>query len=89
MSDPTELPYMKLKKWLVAAGAPKAKLDKCFDKDSLLIILPEYREAGLAAEAAGGAPKPAAAAAATKPAVVCSSCFVTFGTVAKCIALEK
>ena len=60
---------MKLKKWLAAAGAPKSKLDSCFDKDSLLVILPDHRDAGMAAAAGGAAKPPAAAAtaAATKP----------------------
>jgi len=37
--DPRALNYMKLKKWMVAKGAPKADVDKCPDKDHLVLLL--------------------------------------------------
>lgn len=64
MGDPAELNFIKLKKWLGQAGAPKADLDKCVDKDALLVLLPQYKDAGMAAAASSGSSKKNATAAA-------------------------
>ena len=64
MADPEGLNFMKLKKWLAAAGCPKEELNKCVDKDGLMVLLPQYKEAGLAA--ASGAPAAAAAPAVSR-----------------------
>lgn len=55
MADPESLNFMKLKKWLATAGCPKDDLNKCVDKDALMVLLPQWKEAGLAAAAGGPA----------------------------------
>ena len=40
MAEPEGLNFMKLKKWLAAAGCPADDLNKCVDKDALMLLLP-------------------------------------------------
>ena len=55
MAEPEGLNFMKLKKWLAAAGCPADDLNKCVDKDALMLLLPQWREAGIAAATGGAA----------------------------------
>ena len=40
--DPSELNFMKLKKWLIVAGAPKSEVDSKPNKPQLLRMVPRY-----------------------------------------------
>ena len=52
--DPASLNFIKLKKWLVAAGCPKSDVDACTGKEQLMEILPKYYTGSTAAAAPAG-----------------------------------
>ena len=41
--DPSDLNFIKLKKWLLAAGCPKSDVDGAMNKAQLLKLVPRYR----------------------------------------------